>query len=242
MEEKIIEKLRKLLNKHESAKDIGNLEEAEAFALKITEMLTKYNLSILDVKAEKEKNPVTNSIFTDIKYKKNEGLWVFDMINVICQYNFGRLIVVNRYGGKMAMVFAEPAEIEIIKFISEQLISKYKFLCSRAINEFGNSVGLKKNKFKRDFYKGAVLGLSSKYKEMRANDIKENEKVTGLVLYKKENIDRAFNEVFEPDDVGKQRSRKLDINGALNMGFKAGYETDINKGLNTVANNQRLNS
>ena len=45
IEEKIIDKIKKLMDKAESAKSMGNIHEAEDFAVMVSDLLTKNNLS-----------------------------------------------------------------------------------------------------------------------------------------------------------------------------------------------------
>lgn len=52
--EKIIDKLQKLIKQEQSARHIGNLAEAEAFATKIQEFLLNYQLSMSDIQIEYE--------------------------------------------------------------------------------------------------------------------------------------------------------------------------------------------
>lgn len=52
--EKIIDKLQKLIKQEQSARQIGNIAEAEAFATKIQEFLLNYQLSMSDIQIEYE--------------------------------------------------------------------------------------------------------------------------------------------------------------------------------------------
>ena len=56
MENKILEKIKKLIRHKESAEKIGSISEAEAFAVKIQKLLNEYNISLSDIDLEERKN------------------------------------------------------------------------------------------------------------------------------------------------------------------------------------------
>lgn len=56
MNEKIIDRLRKLMQHERSAREIGNIAEAEAFAAKIQQQLDAYNLAMSDIDIEAAKS------------------------------------------------------------------------------------------------------------------------------------------------------------------------------------------
>lgn len=248
MEEKIIDKIRKLLNKQESAKSVGNLEEADAFALKVTELLTKYNLSIFDIKEKEDENAVGYSIHKDISKKKNEGEFIFDLYNVICKFNYGKLIILSRSDEKYAMIIGTLLDIEIIRFLGDQLAEKFRFLARKAYSEH-KGISIKKGKFIRDFLKGATTGLYAKYYYQREEQERiEREQatygntVTALVLSRNDQIERVKNEIFDPGRLKQNKPRKTDKNIANSLGYIAGKEVDINKGLNGNAGTREINS
>lgn len=52
MENPIIEKLRKLIAMEQSARSIGSLAEAEAFASKVQELLSKHKLEMSEIELD----------------------------------------------------------------------------------------------------------------------------------------------------------------------------------------------
>lgn len=94
--DKILEKLRKLMNLKESAKALGNEGEAHAAAAGIARLLMEYNLSEEDIpEQEKLENPV---IAEEILYKveMSNGVWYDFLVSTVCEYNMCRSLIVSR--------------------------------------------------------------------------------------------------------------------------------------------------
>lgn len=94
--DKILEKLRKLMNLKESAKALGNEGEAHAAATGIARLLMEYNLSEEDIpEQEKLENPV---IAEEIPYKveMSNGVWYDFLVSTVCEYNMCRSLIVSR--------------------------------------------------------------------------------------------------------------------------------------------------
>jgi len=86
---KVTEKLKKLIRHETSARTIGNLAEAEAFAAKIQELLDKHNLSFSDFDVENAQSTVN---------KSSQGLlalnqWQRIFINNLAHINGCRLVM-----------------------------------------------------------------------------------------------------------------------------------------------------
>ena len=80
--DKILDKLRKLMNLKESATELGNKGEANAAAAGITRLLMEYNLTENDIpENEKIDNPIVSE---EIPFKVSEanGSWYGKLISV----------------------------------------------------------------------------------------------------------------------------------------------------------------
>lgn len=231
------------MDKAESAKNLGNMHEAEAFALKVNDLLTKYNLSKFDVGEKKEKNPIDNQELKDITPAKNEGQWILDLYGVICRYNFGKMIIVNSHNRetgkpfKYATLFGTKDDLEVIRFLGEQLEHKIRFAGKSTYRNVGSTV-TKKNTFLRSFYMGAVDGISFKFMQLRDQQQKDNSMVTTLVVSRNKHIDEAINEKFS--NLKKGKVRKQNKNDGTLLGFMAGKNMDINKGVGNGMESAKL--
>ena len=100
-DDKIIEKLAKLLRHQQSAQDIGNVEEAAAFAGKIQELLTAHKLEMSDIQLEqREKTESVDQEYvtaTDAGAKREARRieWQEDLSWQIARANGCKTIVTN---------------------------------------------------------------------------------------------------------------------------------------------------
>lgn len=90
--EELLEKIQKLLDKANSAKEIGSLAEAEVFISKVHDLLTKYNLSLESLEqSNSSKNnefEIQESDKIIIGLNKEEGIWEDSLIKVITLNNY----------------------------------------------------------------------------------------------------------------------------------------------------------
>lgn len=85
--EKILAKLRKLMNLKENAAAIGNEGEAAAAAAGISRLLYMYNLTEADIpEQERIDNPIVSE---DIPFKPEVqgGQWYELLVNCVCEFN-----------------------------------------------------------------------------------------------------------------------------------------------------------
>lgn len=97
MNEKIIEKLAKIRRHEESARKIGSLEEAEAFASMLQRLLTQYKLAMSDVEFEQhereepiDEHPVD---WQDVKVRQTRVAWIERLASIVGRAHFCRLLV-----------------------------------------------------------------------------------------------------------------------------------------------------
>ena len=91
MDQKILNKLQKLLALQDSAKAIGSAAEAETVAAKINELLLLHNLSLSELresqKPEERESMGKADIEVDKLTNKKEGDWVYQLYCVIARHN-----------------------------------------------------------------------------------------------------------------------------------------------------------
>lgn len=233
--DKILNKIKKLLNKADSAKDNGSIQEAEIFALKAQELLTQYNLELSDLPEDKKQEIIFIKINLKEKFNiaKTEGTWITDLMSTIARYNFGKMLIMGNKGDHKVILFAEPQNIELIEFIHEQILNKVKQLAKKAWSEYTGTD--KKNAFLRGYKQGIVIGITTKLEEQRSNQMNQYEGMPGLVLSNNRSLEEAVNKSFIVKRSSKSRSLSS-IEGRMN-GITDGRKLDINKGLTTNYNN-----
>lgn len=227
--EKILDKIRKLINKQNSSEKLGNLEEANAFALKVSELLAKHNLSRFDIKDKVEDSGVIRQNCNEITTPKNEGKWLLALYNTLSKYNYCRLIVVNGLHNTYGALFGTEENIEVVRFMGEQLSNKIRFLGKQTYKQLSGKIPEKKNAFLRAFYSGAVSGIAAKLHEQQDAMVASNPKAGALVLFNSKALDLAVNNEFQR--LKQTKHTKLSAQNGRALGFKAGKEMDINKGI-----------
>ena len=203
---KIIDKLQKLLNHEKSAREIGNIAEAQAFAGKIQQLLTTHNLSISEIeiktakKTEIEGKPIV--LFEDNanwkicllgKIAEINGCKVLYM-NDICQLIVGRdddrLIVISlfQHFEKIGQDLAGKFEAETIKpslytiqqaslFITEDYLTR-----SRSIG-FDSASYINNNTMRRQesFLLGFAISICERLAETNQGEIENSENSAALI-------------------------------------------------------------
>ena len=106
----------KLFAQAESAKEIGNLEEAAAFAAKIQELLQQHNLSMSDVENHQHSDakPISEQ---KLSYgsTKSDGTWEIDLMSAVCQYNWCDYIWYNRT--QVHLIIGKEENVEVVKYL-----------------------------------------------------------------------------------------------------------------------------
>ena len=157
--ENILAKIRKLLRLKESAIKIGSEGEAHAAAEAVNRLLTSYNLSLMDVTPEEQKNMISVSESEKITYQDTYGnIWKRDLLRIICEYNFCRILL---HGGTTYMVVVGTREnAEVVLSLYNYLRSVFRRLSVERCTEYvATRRGYyRTKKFKRNYIKSYLLG------------------------------------------------------------------------------------
>jgi hypothetical protein len=91
----ITEKLAKLIAMEKSARSIGNLAEAEAFAGKVAQLLFQHNLQLSEIEiAEQERDEPIERERIDILGKRRRAAWLEELASAVAQACFCRQLIV----------------------------------------------------------------------------------------------------------------------------------------------------
>ena len=157
--ENILAKIRKLLRLKESAIKIGSEGEAHAAAEAVNRLLTSYNLSLMDVTPEEQKNMISVTESEKITYQDTYGnIWKRDLLRIICEYNFCRILL---HGGTTYMVVVGTREnAEVVLSLYNYLRSVFRRLSVERCTEYvATRRGYyRTKKFKRNYIKSYLLG------------------------------------------------------------------------------------
>ena len=131
----MIDKLRKLIAHEQSARSIGNLEEAEAFAAKIQNLLTAHKLSMseIDFQAREDGEPIdweeVNASDIGTRSKKFKVWW-----RVIIAKNIAKINSCQVVRGRRNNFFfvGRTSDRELAKILYIYLVELGEELCSKA--------------------------------------------------------------------------------------------------------------
>lgn len=165
------EKIKKLLEKADSARELGELKEAEIFAAHANRLMITNQITLSDIeninesgKFTNHNDPVVDSNWDIYLYKnKSEGTWEGNLLYTICNFNFCSALF---RGNTKATIIGTPSNIEVCKFMFEVLKEKFR----KAANEtYSNKVIelREKNKYVADSRHEAKLLFLSDFPEKR---------------------------------------------------------------------------
>lgn len=248
--DKILEKLRKLMNLKESATTLGNEGEANAAAAGIARLLMEYNLSEEDIpEQEKLDNPVVSE---EIPYKTemSNGLWYASLVSTICEYNICRSLIVSipkgcRMNRDKFQIVGRKKNVEVvlylISFLAHQFVTigkrKYPEYKHKCLWEYGVTPKTPAM-YMKSFLYGCVIGLDKKLDSMK-RELQETSNVTALVVASKAEID----EFLKDEKIGNARESQAKIDAlCAKEGVAVGKSIEISKGIHaeTVCEEMRL--
>lgn len=247
--DKILEKLRKLMNLKESATALGNEGEANAAAAGITRLLMEYNLTENDIpEQENLENPIVSE---EIPFKiSTNGRWYSDLISVVCEYNMCRSLIISKFNnGRMKCsefeIIGRKKNVEVVLYLISFLSHQFIAIGKRNYEEYKHDCIWKYGKspkslimYLKSFLYGCVIGLSEKFDESKRILETENN-ITALVRTTKSEID----DFLKGEKIGKARKSKSDIDALCAMrGIETGKNVEICKGIHaeSVSENLRL--
>ena len=226
-------KLQKLIAHEESARKLGNLAEAEAFASKIQTLLLQYELDIEEIRGRTQQAtaPVGQERvdITDI-VGSHEGIWVYNLYSCGARNNFCKVIMPSRWTLNYLLLIGEEANREFTHYFVHQLISKLRELSRSSFNTYKNGGGTdKRNTYIRSFLVGAVDGIRQRLNEDREKAKADQPQVYGLVLRK----DAALIEYMRTNfrNLGVAKGTSNSSSAGYSNGVQAGRGVNVNKGV-----------
>ena len=250
METSVLDKIKKLLDKANSAKEIGNLDEANIFFKGIQKLLVKHNLEMSDVESHQLKDK--NTIIKDeesISYKKscNYGTWELTLAGIVARAHSCRLIYDTYF--KTMRFIGTQSDVTIAKYILEVAIQTFKRICKREwkkrVKDFREEMDWHnitidqlirwgelptRQKFYSSFYDGAINGLSIQYHQNEQELKQEHGNKYSMYLIK---VEDQLTQFMKQGKYRKGRDhgpKKIDQD-AFRKGEQVGLNFNPNKGV-----------
>jgi hypothetical protein len=190
----IIDKIRKLFAHAESAAQIGNQAEAEAFATKANELLLAHKLDATVIAfADDTPEELVNSEDipnTELFGTKGNAGWRAVLFNAVAKAHFCRIVLSS---GKV-VVFGTPSDRAVAKWVFEQLEAAAPKLAAEAIP---TATGWDRTprRARNAWLVGFAAGIHDKLLALRAEQVR-NPNALVIVNRLKEQVDGAVGDRF----------------------------------------------
>lgn len=236
--EKIIDRIRKLHAKAESAKAIGSLEEADAFATAVEKMLMKYKLSQATLTfEEKEAEDPLGMHWLDwdsqdgMRANKRRIPWIERLAMFVCEAHFCKIIV-SRQSNNILIVGREQdrqvAEYMVVMLVrlgtrlADEAYRKERYRCWKkgALEEAHG--------YREAFLFGYVKRLRERYAEMRKDELKDNPGVALVVTRSLAEVDK-----FMKDSMKTKTASGIKMSASHSGGVDAGRRAADGVNLNS---------
>jgi hypothetical protein len=249
--EKIIDRIKKLTAKANSAYELGNVEEATAFTNKVNELLTEYQIDM---------SKIVDAPVQDVNgYRETElGLnhrWKTSLLNILCKHNYCEAIFHTRPKQTQVTIIGKSDNVEVVKFLYGVLVPQFERMSAAAWKTYLADIRLQllnrgyakdhklyKNpwtlsnisnsfQYKNSFYRGANSGINKRLTEQKAAANQQyGESLTSLIVVN----DAAIKEYIKTNmgKIGSMKGTSSKLNGdAYKKGVEAGQNATIARGV-----------
>lgn len=216
----IIERIQKLHAKAESAKEIGSLHEAEAFAEGVQRMLLKYklDLSVLDLDTLNIREPQGTTSIIFGKPKKRREPWLEALAGAVARHHGVAMFVMSGTNGQ---VFAgRKSDREVALFLIGKLVTVALTLADehvRRVRQMGHTSV-------EDFRRSFLLGFADAIGRRLTQTQRDMGKTTAIVKVLDQALVEAKDSFWEREKdlrPAKEKSR-MDYRGQNREAFRAG--------------------
>jgi len=236
--ENILERIQKLIALQEDAERQGSLAEAANAAAKVQDLLLKHNLDMAEVNGHKKVDVILKKLSCkEMGWNKRQGRWVPSLFNGICEFNFCNLVMAPGWDNEEIKLnlMGEPENVEVVEYMGYTLVQQLLKLEGAAWRSYRGPD--KRGTFRRGYFQGAVLGVTSKLREQRNKAMEDNTGVSALVHVQSEKVEK-FQEQEFPHLKKTRGTRTKAGEAAKQMGFQDGRNAQVNKGVGQHQNTQ----
>ena|SRR5690242_19295057 len=234
--ETIIDKLRKLRAHAESAQKIGNEAEAQAFAAKVQELLSKYKLSMgqIEYEARDHRDPVAEERVDWVKHgfkrKRQRVAWVEILAGVVAQAYYCRILVhpgsntITFVGREQDRKMAEFMLVTLVRFLdgdgkyysglAGQEYVKFYHQCQEE-GDVTRSRG-----FREAFLRGFITRLHQRFGE-ELRRVEKSAPTTSTAIVR---LSTALKEVDKYMEKYKGRAASVHMNRSNAEGYRRGRD------------------
>jgi hypothetical protein len=195
--EKILDKLQKIKKHQESAEEIGNEAEAQAFAEMLQKLLFTHRLEMSDLDFEKmeaeepiETHPIRYP--EDLKHKRSRVVWRERLTSIVARAHFCRILV--RSGSSQCTLVGRKSDVEIAEYMIITLMSTCRKLSKQAESKYRRETGLGSGSGFRDSWLAAFIArLEQRFTELR----RDHETSSSVALVRVNKSEAAVNDFMK---------------------------------------------
>lgn len=198
--EKVIERVRKMWAHAESAKDIGSLAEAEAFAEAVQKTLAAYKLdmSVLSVQQKDANDPLGSNNVSPVEgWKQKRVWWIEELAGVVARAHYCQILIYR--GSATVCVVGRQSDREVASYMIVVLTRLAQELCQQgywkaryvAFKETGT---YDTGDFKESFFRGFVEGIRNRYYELKEAQRKSSNGMALVLVRSQEEVQKFLTE------------------------------------------------
>lgn len=233
----LIERVKKLLAKAESAKELGNQAEAEAFAAGAQKMMLAYGIEQEELRKHTGGKIQLKHIEVDLeKYlARHESDWIEHLFGLLSKGNLC-YAVLHRSSNKLS-IMGQPHNLDLVLYIAEQFIARARVMARESFKN--NYEGPeKRNTYIRGFLRGFAQGVGLRLKEEMDRATSNEPQTQGLMVINNNAALTAFVQQKYPR-LRSSSSSRLSGSGGIAAGVTAGRNTTAHKGVSASTFSQR---
>lgn len=231
-DDKILEKIKKLLRLQNSAESLGNEGEAYAAANAVHRLLTTYNLSLGDI-SDEERETLNITASDEITYRSPYGSqWKRNLLALITENNYCRALAIPSC--QHMIIVGQEDNVVVVKTLYDYLVSTFTILAPRRKAEFEYQLRQEgrrltdggKRKFLHSYFIGAVVGLQDNFESRKPTSDE-----TGLMVCHTAAIEEFLGKdsfYIKKDFKGRKTKEDLMLEGVL-YGQKDGQNISLNR-------------
>ena len=221
----MIEKLQKLIAMEKSARSIGNLAEAAAFAAKVQELLFKYNLDMseVEIKTQEAEEPVDQSRVQGVM-RGGRQRWLELLAAIVARSCFCQTLIVPTTTIQIFVGRTSDRMAAATLFL--HLATSALELCRRELKAALMEHPWKDTRWRREWRKSFYLGFVAAIYQRLTVERSELESATGgcaLVLRKSE----AVTNWMQTHQTGG-KARKVETKARIAAGYFQGHAAGMN--------------
>ena len=221
LDKNMISKIEKLLALGQSP----NENEAKLAMFNANKLLTKYNLTMLDIEGAKGESDVDNNV---IESGTRCATWKSHLINAISNTNYCQALINRKYKGYDFVVVGKAHNVLVVKNLYIYLVE--------AVNKWTKKNGGKGARAKNSYRLGMVAGLYNRLEEIKRQAMQDGLEIDGtittaLVVKNLHETELKANKEYMAKEYGKLSSKKTrsKIDGE---NYGKGHADSANVGLN----------